>query len=341
MNISKLFLALTTLSLTLTACGTTDGTSMRSKATFQIIRDNDNKQVSAETVKNELTQRLVAVGGNDTQITIEGDVLHVDTNVPELNRGIALDLATSKKVTIQEPRIEFTIAETDQTNKYNQHQKELVNAAHAEAVKNPDNIDAIVLSTSDEIDLVDKGVHGPIDEVSLSEPKIWEALSKTPVNGITPIVELSYVIWFAKVTNITDDGGYKTFHYQQVSRALKENGPYLNYMPVVNLSGHITKTIAVKKNPEDQDSQDYTIHLTLDSEGQRLMSEMTKDQLNRPLRLFIDDLPYTHITFKEVWTGTDLVLDDHYNDINTKEVSDRLKQGSLSTPLTLTSLVQY
>lgn len=341
MNISKLFLALTTLSLTLTACSTTDSTGTRTKATFQIIRDNDNKQVSAETVKTELTQRLKAIGGSDTQITVEGDALHVDTNLPELNRGTALDLAIAKKVTIQAPRTEFTPTESDQVNKYNQYQRDLITAAHDKALKNPENIDAIVLSTSDEIDLVDKGIHGPIDEVSLNEPKIWEALSKTPINGITPIVDLSYVIWFAKVTNIVDDGGYKTFYYQQVSRALKENGPYLNYMPVVDLSGHITKTTVVKKNADDQDSQDYTIHLTLDSEGQRLMSEMTKTQLSRPLRLFIDDLPYTHITFKEVWTGTDLVLDDHYNDINTKEVSDRLKQGSLSTPLTLTSLVQY
>ncbi len=341
MKISKLFLALTTLSLTLTACGATDATPTRTKATFQIIRDNDNKQVSAETVKNELTQRLQAIGGNDTKITLEGDVLHVDTNLPELNRGTTLDLATAKKVTIQEQRTKFTPAEADQINKYNQYQKDLIAAAHANAIKNPENIDAIVHSTSDEIDLVDNGIHGPIDEVSLAEPKIWEALTKTPLNGITPVVELSYVIWFAKVTNITDDGGYKTYHYQQVSRALKENGPYLNYMPVVNLSEHITKTTVVKKNAEDQDSHDYTIHLTLDSEGQRLMSEMTKSQLNRPLRLFIDDLPYTHITFKEVWTGTDLVLDDRYNEINTKDVSDRLKQGSLSTPLTLTSLSQY
>lgn len=340
MHISKLFLAFTALTLTLTACGTNESTS-KTKLTYQIVRDNDNAQVSAETVKNELMHRLTAAGSSKSQITVEGDTLHVETDLADLNQGKALDLASAKKVTIQEPRLEFTDTEADQVRKYNQHQRDLINAAHAEAVKNPENIDAIVLSTSDEIDLVQKGNHGPIDEPGLGEPKIWEALSNTPLNGITPVVELSYVTWFAKVTNITDDGGYKTFHYQQVSRALKENGPYLNYMPVIDLSGHITKTTAVNKNPDDQDSHDYTINLTLDSEGQRLMSEMTKKQLNRPLRLFIDDLPYTNITFKEVWTGTDLVLDDSYNEINTKDVSDRLKQGSLSTPLKLIGWEQY
>lgn len=340
MNTSKIFLAFTALTLTLTACGTTE-TGSKSKLTYQIVRDNDNAQVSAETVKNELTQRLTAAGSQNTHITLDGDTLHVDTDLADLNQGKALDLATPKKVTIQEPRTEFTPAEADQVTQYNQHQKDLINAAHTEAVKNPANIDNLVINTSDEIDLVQKGNHGPIDEQSLNEPKIWEALNKTPVNGITPVVELSYVIWFAKVTNIIDEGGYKSFQYQQISRALKENGPYLNYMPVINLSGHIIKTTAVNKNPDDQDSHDYTINLTLDSEGQRLMSEMSKKQLNRPLRLFIDDLPYTHITFKEVWTGTDLVLDDRYNEINTKDVSDRLKQGSLSTPLTLTGWEQY
>lgn len=340
MNTSKLLLAFTALTFTLTACGTTE-TNSKTKLTYHIVRDNDNAQISAETIKNELMQRLTAAGANNSQITLDGDTLHVDTDLVDLNQGKALDLATPKKVTIQEPRTEFTTSEADQVTKYNQRQKDLIHAAHAEAVKNPDNIDNLVISTSDEIDLVQKGNHGPIDEQTLNEPKIWDALIKTPVNGITPVVELSYVVWFAKVNSVTDDGGYKTFHYQQITRSLKENGPYLNYMPVINLSGHITKTTAVNKNSDDPDSHDYTINLTLDSEGQRLMSEMSKKQLNRPLRLFIDDLPYTHITFKEVWTGTDLVLDDRYNEINTKDVSDRLKQGSLSTPLTLIGWEQY
>lgn len=338
MKTHKLFFAFTALTLTLSACGTMPDAPATSqhKLTYQIVRTSENKQLASATIKQELERRLSALGSNTSIVSIDGDQIMVDTDLPEFDRNKALDLATTKQVTLQEPRITFTPSEAEANKQYNQYQKDTVIAAHTQALAHPESMDSLVVQASDEVDLVSKGTHGPFDRGSINEPKIWDALVQTPVNGITPVVELSYAVWFAKVTNVQDEGGTKVFHYQQVSRDLKENGPYLNYMPVLNLSGHITKVTVVKKNSDDVDNiKDFTVHATLDTDGQKILTELSKDKLNQPLRLFIDDLPFTNITFKQSWTGSDLVLDNDYTDINTKDIADRLNQNSLSAKLTL------
>ncbi len=339
MKITKLCFAFALLTLTLSACSTattTDPTASQHKLTYQIVRTSDNQQLTAATVKQELERRLVALGSTKSTVTNDGDTLVVDTDLPDFDRNKALDLGTTKQVTLEEPRTTFTPAEAEVNQQYNKYQKDIVVKAHASALAHPETMDALVVQASDEVDLVTKGTHGPFDQGGINEPKIWDALLQTPVNGITPVVELSYAVWFAKVTDVQDEGGAKVFHYQQVSRDLKENGPYLNYMPVLNLSGHITKVTVVKKDPEDVNNiKDFTVHATLDTDGQKMLAQMSKDKLNKPLRLFIDDLPFTNITFKQAWTGTDLVLDNDYTDINTKDIADRLNQNSLSAKLTL------
>ncbi len=339
MKTTKLFFAFTALTLTLSACGTattSDPASSQHKLTYQIVRTNDNKQLTAATIKQELERRVVALGSTTSRVSTDGDKIILDTDLPDFDRNKALDLATTKQVTLQESRTAFTPTEAEANKQYNQYQKDTVISAHTNAVAHPETMDALVVQASDEVDLVSKGAHGPFDQSIINEPKIWDALVQTPVNGITPVVELSYAVWFAKVTDVQAEGGAKVFHYQQVSRDLKENGPYLNYMPVLNLSGHITKVTVVKKNPDDVDNiKDFTVHATLDSEGQKMLTALSKEKINKPLRLFIDDLPFTTITFKQSWTGNDLVLDNDYTDINTKDIADRLNQNSLSAKLTL------
>lgn len=339
MKITKLFFAFAAFTLTLSACGTattTDPSTNQHKLTYKIVRTSDNQQLTTATIKQELEQRLLALGSTKSTVTNDGDTLVVDTDLPDFNRSKALDLATPKQVTLQESRTTFTPAEAEANKQYNQYQKDTVTNAHADAITHPETMDTLVVKASDEIDLVTRGEHGPFDQTTINEPKVWEALLQTPVNSITPVVELSYVIWFAKVTDVQDEGGSKIFHYQQVSRDLKEEGPYLNYMPILNLSGHITKVTVVKKDPEDVNNiKDFTVHATLDADGQKMLAQISKDKLNKPLRLFIDDMPFTTITFKQSWTGTDLVLDNDYTDINTKDIADRLNQNSLSARLTL------
>lgn len=337
MKSSSLLLGLSTLVIGLSACGTTNTQDTpRHQVTYQIVRTNENKDISADTIKSELEHRLQALGSKDSHVSVDGDHLTADVAFAEFDRGKALDIGTPKQAFLEEPRTTFTSEEAERVKKFNQYQKDLVKKAHDQAVASPENIDAIVLQTSDENDLVNKGRHGPLDQGTINEPKVWQALMQTPVNGITPVVELSYVVWFAKVLDIRDDGGNKVVYYQQVSRNLKETGPYLNYVTVLNLSGHITKVTVVKKHPDDKnDNKDYTVHATLDAQAQQQLHDLSKQYLNKTVRLFIEDFPYTNITFHQEWTGPDLILDEDYTELNTKDISDRLNQGSLSAPLTL------
>ncbi|MBP6084842.1 hypothetical protein KA517_01220 [Candidatus Gracilibacteria bacterium] len=333
MKLSQSLSLLSIFAVTLTGCNLFNSDADAYKAVYRRMQTPDNQTVALSTLKDELAARLAKVPNSTATVSIEGEKLVALIEGTDLTIAKAVNFGATTHITLQENRTTYTTEEQNQINSYNAEQKVLLQRAHSLALEPNQSFDDVVAQYSEKNSFLDKGIEGPKTAGFIPETVFVDALNQTAVGSITNVVELPYGVWFAKVIEKSTNNNQTLFTYQQVIRYLKETTPRLDSVPVANLTHQITSATVTKKDPASKSIKDYVITINLTDEGTKMLA--ASQHKESELTLFIDRIPYTKLTLKNVLQGSSLVLDNQFTEKNAQDIANFLNQGSLSAGLTL------
>ncbi|MBI4835723.1 MAG: hypothetical protein HY817_00525 [Candidatus Abawacabacteria bacterium] len=325
--------------LILTACG--GSVTANYELTYRPIPKPGMTNNDIETIKTHLESRLklLAIDGSEVKVNNNDLVVALDTDNFDISKAISL--ATSYDLTLQEPRQTLTAAEKEEVANYNQGQKNIINEAYKKVTEKKLSMDEVVMSFSEKVNHLEKGMRGPWLQARVKENAYWSALQKTGIGEMTPIVELDTTIWFAKVLEKIGNGETEQIRYQEVLRYLKRPEPRLNFAPITSLAKFITKAEVIKKDPNSDRNKNYAVKITLDEKGKAELARISEQYRNKELKIFVDDFPHASITFTtRVDDGTFLIFDD-FNQEEATKIASQLSMPFMPASLSLISFIKH
>lgn len=323
--------------LVLTGCGS--GFNSKYQLIYRIVDRPTNQGVTVDSIKPILESRLATLDIRGSQVHIDGNNLVVDIDADQLDRSRALGIAYQYNLSLQEPRKSLTQAEKDVIATYNEGQKSILQAAYGQAQKPEADMNEVVIANSERMNHLDKGIQGPWTVGNFTNKKYWETLNQTEVGKLTPIVETSHQIVFAKVLEkspFPENPQFNQIRFQEVIRFLKLPEPRLDYFPVTQLRQHVVKAEVVKKDANDTYSvKNYLVKVSLNEAGKAELAKISKDYQGKPLKLFIDDFPTADITFAATNNDGWFFIDGNFNQDKANEVAQELSMAYLPVLLSL------
>lgn len=109
--------------------------------------------------------------------------------------------------------------------------------------------------------------------------------------------------------------------------------PYSQYVST-GLTGRYLKTASVQFDPN---SGAAYVALTFNSDGAALFDQITKNNIGKPLAIFLDGSPISSPTIQSEISGGQAVITGNFTPQQAKDLADSLSYGALPVPITLVS----
>lgn len=200
--------------------------SIQAKATYQILANTANKDISIEDIKPIIDYRARQNRLKNFNSEIIDNQLILTADQSQLTPIIAKQFTEINQLSIGEKRKNFTTEELARKKTYNEGQKEVMNRAYEEATNNPEDFDSIVEMYTESESLLDKSIHNYQRKDGIQK-EVADTLFGTGTGSITKLITTPNMVWFAKVLDKREQEEVTAQHILISYIGAKTKNPYL------------------------------------------------------------------------------------------------------------------
>ena len=353
MNMKKtiFFAAIFLVALTLTACvlgkkkeeGQGQPTAKISHSyTFEVGRDiaANEKDAYLKAIK----KRLQVYGYNENTVEIsEGKKIRLAiTEVPGVifleNEFLQymVNTPTFEIRTEEEPaKLIVSAEEKAQLEKFNNDAKAKTQGLLEGILANPDTFAQVAKDNSEDVGSRDKGgTYTGIKKGQLVPEYEDVIFNKLKVGEIYPqLVATQYGWHIIKKDAERGEGETKEIDTSHILISKRTEQQILAAKQWLETG--LTGVYIDKVNPVQQAENSFAFQILFDETGKQLLSQITKNNVNKPLAIFIDGVGIGTPTVQNEITNGELVITGDFTQENVTAIAQRLSSGAIQFPLSL------